>query len=226
VSSQNPSPAGSTERPWYPSPSTRPIPLPQAAGSAGIGGRRASDGVRRLLAVGRTPQGAGLAAICAAALVVLAVGLTTSPPSGVIDLDVADPPPAVTETLTPTPSDAAMPADAPPADVADPAAEVPVRLAVTGANAVSEIDSVDAAVAPGSLPAGCPPGSVRVRTPTGPLTIAPGDGVPVGVGLMPGAPDACRGATVVVEGAVTARGAGGQPVRLTATGSVQVSPSR
>jgi len=217
------------------SPPTLPIPLPiqrpdvhdavpavAAAWAATVGAAGSTPLHRRLVAALRTPRGAGTAATLAGAGLALVVGLTTSPPSGVMELDTR-PPDLPAPTL-------AGPTGIGPSDVT-------VRLSAAGARAgdgraaggaLTEVAAVEASPVAGSLPPGCPPTAIRVWTPPGPLTLDAGVGVPVGVSLAPDAPAACRrdAMTLTVAGTVTVSGAGGQPVRIPVTGSVAFSPSR
>jgi hypothetical protein len=210
-------------RPPFASPSTDPIPVPDPAtgpaaaeiAAAAAAARDAPRGaVRRAEAALRTPRGAGACAIAAGVLLALAVGLTTSTPSGVIDLAAED---------AELQANGGNGSGRPGGTGDDLHGDVRLRLPDGQRDAISEVATVEAAVVPASLPPGCPADAVQVWTPAGPLTIGPGTGVPVSVAVSPDAPVACRGATVTVQGELVATGPGGRPVRLTATGSVVLS---
>ena len=256
MSSKVATPTDRPDDPWVPA-TTRPLPLVDGAAPARADGGDGADPAtrpgttrawRRLVAAVRTPRGAGTAATLAGAALVLVVGMTTSPPSGVMDLQTGPADlPATDLPATGPPAQDSLPRAAGRADpgsglstaagsatgsggaTSTEAPDVTVRLTAAGTpTALTEIAAVEATPVAASLPTGCPVGAIEVWTPGGPLTVEASVGVPVGVRLAADAPAACRQAamTVAVAGTATVTGAGGQPVRVPVTGSVTFSPSR
>ena len=211
MSSKVATPTDRPDDPWVPA-TTRPLPLVDGAAPARADGGDGADPAtrpgttrawRRLVAAVRTPRGAGTAATLAGAALVLVVGMTTSPPSGVMELQAG---PA--DLLATDQPGSGLPESGRPAqgslprvaDRADPssvttrvagttgteAPDVTVRLTAAGTP-----DALDAASAPrnDSAPGnGSAHGTAGARSASALTEIAAVEATPVAASLPSGCP--------------------------------------